>query len=91
MDQTAERPRPRSSSTTAGSSNRASTPRPARDGRKKRHLGSDRQPDSGTDAELMELLTRQALNGDSGLDDLARQAEDVVFRLLAQARTGDTE
>jgi DNA invertase Pin-like site-specific DNA recombinase len=51
-------------------------------------------PGSGTDPELMERLTTQVLDGDSVLDNLARQAEgshDVVAQLLAQARNGDTQ
>ncbi|MFI9582993.1 hypothetical protein ACIHCQ_14370 [Streptomyces sp. NPDC052236] len=43
----------------------------------------------------MERLTRQVLDGDSLLDDLARQAQDgradVVSQLLAQARNGEAE
>lgn len=52
-------------------------------------------PGSGTDPERMERLTTQVLDGDSVLDNLARQAEDgshdVVAQLLAQARNGDTQ
>jgi hypothetical protein len=50
-------------------------------------------PGSGTDPALMERLTAQVLDGDTVLDDLARQAEDgsddLVAQLLAQARNGD--
>lgn len=50
-------------------------------------------PGSGTDAQLMEQLTAQALGGDTVLDDLACQAQDgsddVVARLLEQARNRD--
>lgn len=51
-------------------------------------------PGSGTDPELMERLTRKALNGDADqvLADLVRQSEDgindVVLQLPAQARDG---
>ncbi|MFD0733066.1 recombinase family protein [Planotetraspora mira] len=52
-------------------------------------------PGSGTDPERMERLTTQVLDGDSVLDNLARQSEDgshdVVAQLLAQARNGDTQ
>ncbi|MEU9508719.1 hypothetical protein AB0D32_20865 [Micromonospora sp. NPDC048170] len=41
----------------------------------------------------MERLTAQVLNGDTVLDELARQAEggsdDLVAQLLVQARNGD--
>ncbi|MFF3503280.1 hypothetical protein [Streptomyces sp. NPDC003247] len=50
-------------------------------------------PGGGTDPALMERLTAQVLDGDTVLDDLARQAEggsdDLVAQLLAQARNGD--
>lgn len=50
-------------------------------------------PGSGTDPALMERLTEQVLDGDTVLDDLARQAEDgsddLVAQLLAQARNDD--
>ncbi|MGW4823760.1 hypothetical protein ACWEP4_33645 [Streptomyces sp. NPDC004227] len=43
----------------------------------------------------MERLTAQVLDGDTVLDDLARQAaggfDDVVAQLLAQARNGDDQ
>ncbi|MFB7324765.1 recombinase family protein [Streptomyces sp. NPDC056190] len=52
-------------------------------------------PGSGTGPELMERLTAQVLDGDTVLDNLARQAEDgsddVVAQLLAQARNGDNQ
>ncbi|MFE1391105.1 hypothetical protein ACFW5M_33835 [Streptomyces albogriseolus] len=53
-------------------------------------------PGSSTDPELMERLTRQVLDGTTGqvMNDLVQQAErdadDVVARLLAQARNGGT-
>ncbi|MGW0632666.1 hypothetical protein [Streptomyces sp. NPDC002758] len=43
----------------------------------------------------MERLTAQVLDGDTVLDDLARQAEDgsddVGAQLLVQARNGDNQ
>ncbi|GGX41542.1 recombinase family protein [Streptomyces noursei] len=52
-------------------------------------------PGGGTDPELMERLTRQALDGDRVLDDLVRQTEDgttdIVAQLLTRARDGGTE
>lgn len=43
----------------------------------------------------MERLTAQDLNGDTGLDDLARQAQhgtdDVVVQLLSEARNGNAK
>ncbi|MFD3947703.1 hypothetical protein [Streptomyces sp. NPDC058579] len=52
-------------------------------------------PGSGTDPELMERLTAQALGGDTVLDAPTRQAQDstgdVMTQLLAQSRTGDDQ
>ncbi|MFI1973305.1 hypothetical protein [Streptomyces cinnamoneus] len=52
-------------------------------------------PGSGTDPELMERLTAQVLDGDTVLDDLARQAQhgtdDVMAQLLSQARNGTAQ
>ncbi|WNZ07857.1 hypothetical protein [Streptomyces sp. 11x1] len=52
-------------------------------------------PGSDTDPALMERLTAQVLDGDTVLDDLARQAEDgsddMVAQLLAQARNDDRQ
>ncbi|MFJ8495801.1 recombinase family protein [Streptomyces sp. NPDC094038] len=50
---------------------------------------------SGTDPVLVERLTAQVLDGDTVLDDRARQAQhgtdDVVAQLLSQARNGNAQ
>lgn len=52
-------------------------------------------PGSGTDPELTERLTAQVLDGDTVLNDLARQTEDgsddVVAQMLMRTRNADNQ